>query len=145
MLIQQGPKFDKTNFQLLGVTCLLIASKYNEIYTMEARKYVGICDGIYTLEQLMEMESFILASIGFNLQLPTMSLFMDRLLSYCKIEKTYADVILGMADILLFDFYSFNGLLKSDLCTAIVYLVSKVYKLEEVKNNVSCLKNRINS
>ena len=93
----------------------------------------------------MEMESFILASIGFNLQLPTMSLFMDRLLSYCKIEKTYADVILGMADILLFDFYSFNGLLKSDLCTAIVYLVSKVYKLEEVKNNVSCLKNRINS
>lgn len=34
MLIQQGPKFDKTNFQLLGVTCLLIASKYNEIYTM---------------------------------------------------------------------------------------------------------------
>ena len=34
MLIRKGGFFEKNNFQLLGITCLFIASKYNEIYSM---------------------------------------------------------------------------------------------------------------
>jgi hypothetical protein len=36
MLIHKGAMFNKTNFQLLGVTCLFISCKYNEIYTVES-------------------------------------------------------------------------------------------------------------
>ena len=52
MLIHKGELFNKSNFQLLGVSCLFISCKYNEIYTLDANKYIELCDGIYTLKQL---------------------------------------------------------------------------------------------
>jgi cyclin B len=42
-------KITKVNFQLLGISSLFVASKYNEIYTPEAKKYIYVCDGLYTL------------------------------------------------------------------------------------------------
>ena len=38
----------KKNYQLLGVTSMLIASKYEEIYPPELRDLVYICDKAYT-------------------------------------------------------------------------------------------------
>ena len=52
MLIFETCLIDKSNFQLLGITALFIASKYNEIHTYEAEKYVFVCDGLYTFSQL---------------------------------------------------------------------------------------------
>lgn len=40
----------RTNFQLLGVTAMLIASKYEEIYAPEIRDFVYITDKAYTKE-----------------------------------------------------------------------------------------------
>jgi hypothetical protein len=66
----------KSNFQLLGIAALFVASKYNEIYTLEAKKFVYVCDGLYTLEDLFRMESEILTLTRFNLQFPTVENFM---------------------------------------------------------------------
>lgn len=40
----------RTNYQLLGVTAMLIASKYEEIYAPEIRDFVYITDKAYTKE-----------------------------------------------------------------------------------------------
>ena len=40
MLIRQGNFFNRSNFQLLGVTSMFLSCKYHEIYTIEADKYV---------------------------------------------------------------------------------------------------------
>lgn len=53
MLLGEGDKFSKSNFQLLGVASLFISCKYNEICTMEAKKYVEACEGIFTIPQLL--------------------------------------------------------------------------------------------
>ena len=38
----------RTNLQLVGVTAMLIASKYEEIYAPEVRDFVYITDNAYT-------------------------------------------------------------------------------------------------
>jgi hypothetical protein len=78
-LVFSHKKIDKKNFQLLGIAALFVASKYNEIYTPEAKKYVFVCDGLYTMEDLFSMESYILTLTNFNLQFPTVNNFIGPL------------------------------------------------------------------
>lgn len=83
MLIHQTHFFNKTNFQLLGVTALFVSCKYHEIYTVEAEKYIELCGGIYSVNQLFEMEGLILLELGFNLQIPTLTQFADKIAREC--------------------------------------------------------------
>lgn len=144
MLIRRGEFFEKTNFQLLGITSLFIACKYNEIYSMEARKYVEICEGIYTVAQLSEMEGFILSELNFDLQIPTIHQFAGRMIAVCGFQKQHAFIVKSLADMIIFDFITFNTFRKNELLTAIIYFVAKVYKLEEVKSKLSAFKTRVN-
>jgi cyclin B len=43
----------RSNLQLVGVTAMLIASKYEEIYAPEIRDFVYISDKAYTKEQIL--------------------------------------------------------------------------------------------
>ena len=43
----------RLNYQLLGITSMLIASKYEEIYAPEIRDFVYITDKAYTREQIL--------------------------------------------------------------------------------------------
>lgn len=42
--------------QLVGVTGLMLASKYEEIYPPEVRDYVYICDNAYNRQEILDME-----------------------------------------------------------------------------------------
>jgi len=44
---------NRANYQLVGVTAMLIASKYEEIYAPEIRDFVYITDKAYTKEQIL--------------------------------------------------------------------------------------------
>lgn len=56
----------KSWFQLLGISSLFIASKYEEIYPPHLTKFVGIALG-KTKHELLEMESRIILLLDFNL------------------------------------------------------------------------------
>ena len=114
----------KRNFQLLGVTALFVASKYNEIHTFEAEKYVYLCDGLYALPELFEMESLILTTTNFNMQFPTLYQFSGlRLENYGGVlDKTVNQLI----KLSMFDFNLFNSFKKQHLTAVIVYFASKV-------------------
>ena len=45
---------------MVGVTSMLIASKYEEIYAPEVRDFVYITDKAYTKEEILKMEYSIL-------------------------------------------------------------------------------------
>ena len=54
-------------FQLLGVSAMFVASKYEEIYPPMLKDFVQVCDYAYSKEQILIMESQILQVIDFEL------------------------------------------------------------------------------
>lgn len=53
----------RSKLQLVGVSSLFIACKYEEIYAPELKDFVYVCDHAYAKEEILEMESKILQSI----------------------------------------------------------------------------------
>lgn len=64
--------------QLVGVTALNIAAKYEEIYPPELKDFVVITDRAYTREDLLEMEFRILSTLEFELTFATSWRFLER-------------------------------------------------------------------
>lgn len=61
----------KHEYQLVGITCLWIASKYEEIYPPRMRNYVEVTDSSYSINELKAMEGRILLSLNFALNYTT--------------------------------------------------------------------------
>lgn len=47
----------RRHLQLVGITCLMIVGKYEEIYPPILKDYVAVCDNAYTRDQILEMEA----------------------------------------------------------------------------------------
>jgi cyclin B len=70
----------RQKLQLVGVTAMLLASKYEEIYAPEVRDFVYITDKAYTKEQILQMEAMILNTLEFRITVPTAYVFTNRFL-----------------------------------------------------------------
>jgi len=77
----------KQQLQLVGVTAMLIASKYQEIYPPEVRDFVHITDKAYTKEEVLEMEGNMLRTLQFNLTVPTSLTFLERFTRLANLDK----------------------------------------------------------
>ena len=124
MIVHSGSGVNKHNLQLLGVASLFVASKYHEIHTWEAYKYIFVCDGLYSLEQLFEMEGLILTATGFNLQFPTIHQFAGPAL--VGVRDRLTPTVHVLANLSLFDFTLFNRFQKRHLASVILYLALKL-------------------
>ena len=51
----------------VGITAMLIASKYEDVWAPEVRDFVYISDHAYTSEQILEMEKIMLNTLRFQL------------------------------------------------------------------------------
>lgn len=58
---------DKQSLQLLGITCLYVASKFEDIHPPKVNDLCSLCDNIYTSEQVVKLEGRILSVLKFNL------------------------------------------------------------------------------
>ena len=74
----------RTKLQLVGVTAMLIACKYEEIYAPEVRDFVYITDKAYSREEILAMEASMLATLDFNICAPSSFRFLER---YSKIAQ----------------------------------------------------------
>eukprot|EP00914_Ancora_sagittata_P021588 GHVO01042784.1.p1 GENE.GHVO01042784.1~~GHVO01042784.1.p1 ORF type:complete len:411 (+),score=61.90 GHVO01042784.1:137-1369(+) len=68
----------KTKLQLVGVTAMLIASKYEEMYAPEVNDFVYITDEAYTRNEIIRMEIVILKQLNFELGRPLPLHFLRR-------------------------------------------------------------------
>ncbi|CAD8063912.1 unnamed protein product [Paramecium sonneborni] len=58
----------KNRFQLFGIACLFIASKYQEVYGVpKSGQLSKLCDEVYSKEDILKAEGQILQNLNFNL------------------------------------------------------------------------------
>ena len=76
----------RTKLQLVAVSAMLIASKYEEIYAPEVRDFVFITDNAYTREEILTMEMSILTTLQFNITSPSAFRFLERFRQVAKLD-----------------------------------------------------------
>ncbi|KAL8494524.1 hypothetical protein ACS0TY_025365 [Phlomoides rotata] len=69
---------DRKKLQLLGVSAMLIASKYEEISPPHVEDFCYITDNTYTREDVVKMEADVLKSLNFEMGNPTVKTFLRR-------------------------------------------------------------------
>ncbi|KAL4312811.1 hypothetical protein GQ457_01G033480 [Hibiscus cannabinus] len=69
---------NRQRLQLLGVSSMLIASKYEEIYPPNVEEFCYITENTYKKEEVVEMEADILKAFKFELGNPTVQTFLRR-------------------------------------------------------------------
>ena len=73
--------------QLLGVTSLFIACKYEEIYSPTSKDLIFMTDNAYKKEEMIQMESDILNIIHFDLTYPTSFRFLEIYKHYLDLDE----------------------------------------------------------
>ena len=73
---------------MLGVTALLIATKYEEIYPPELKDLIAISENKFKKEEILTMEQQVLAALDFNFMVPSSLRFLER---FRKLSTTAGD------------------------------------------------------
>ncbi|GKT36365.1 Cyclin like protein [Aduncisulcus paluster] len=71
-------KIAKSQLQLVGIACLLIASKFEESYTPCVKTFLYMSGQTYRRRELLEMEKVVLNTLKFQLSNPTSITFLRR-------------------------------------------------------------------
>jgi len=77
----------RQKLQLVGVTAMLISSKYEEIYPPEVRDFEYITDKAYTKEEILSMEAIMLNVLKFDLTIASSLNFLTRFLKAADADK----------------------------------------------------------
>ena len=67
----------RTKLQLVGVTAMFIASKYEEIFPPEAKDFVYITDNACNKKELLNMEIDMLTTLNFDITFPSQYRFLE--------------------------------------------------------------------
>ena len=81
-------KIQRPKLQLVGVSALLCASKYEEIYPPDLRELVYIADKAYNKREILTMESDILETLHYDLTVPTVHTFLCRHLKAAHADRS---------------------------------------------------------
>ncbi|KAK3006588.1 hypothetical protein RJ639_016118 [Escallonia herrerae] len=73
-----GNTMDRQRLQLLGVACMMIAAKYEEICAPQVEEFCYITDNTYFKEEVLQMESAVLNFLKFEMTAPTAKCFLRR-------------------------------------------------------------------
>ncbi len=114
----------RPKLQLVGVTALLIASKYEEIYPPDLRDLVYICDHAYSKEKILEMETNMLRALDYRITVPSAHAFLVRFLKAAHADRRIVQLSCYILDGTL-QSYNLLHFLPSQLAAAAVLIARK--------------------
>lgn len=117
----------KDEYQLVGITCLWIASKYEEIYPPRTRNYIEVTADSYSLNDLKRTEGKIIEALDFNLNRSTSLQILEA------ISESIDEKSVSLCKYLL-EYSIFTGLSKdytpSTLVTSALSLCESIFKIK---------------
>jgi G2/mitotic-specific cyclin-B, other len=118
----------RQKLQLVGITALLIACKYEEIYAPEMKDLVYITDKAYEKQEILEMEMIMLQTLEFNITMPSSWRFLQyfgKLLGYEKGVEFYLSQYLMELSLLDLSMLKYSP---SHMACGALYLTMKITK-----------------
>lgn len=127
--------FKRENLQLLGLACMLIASKYEEIYPPSVQKLIFHSEEPISLDDLLDMEGDILQKLDFKLAMPSSNWFFNRFAEVCELTQSMKNLGSCLVELLLFE-YDALQFKRSQIAAAAVLLCLRVFKVTEAEQRV---------
>ncbi|XP_068659775.1 G2/mitotic-specific cyclin-2-like isoform X1 [Aristolochia californica] len=90
--------------QLVGITGMLIACKYEEIFPPQLSDFIAISAGAYAREDVLKMEKSMLNTLQFNMSTPTPFVFMRRFLKVAESDNKLEMVSFYLLELCLVDY-----------------------------------------
>jgi len=94
----------RSKLQLVGITAMFIASKFEEIYPPEVKDFVYISDKAYTGDEIIKMERAILNALKFEIVFPTVHSFGKRFAKAAHLEERTENIAFYLIDATLQDY-----------------------------------------
>ncbi|XP_020202446.1 putative cyclin-B3-1 [Cajanus cajan] len=111
----------KTVMQLVGLTALLLASKYEDFWHPRVKDLISISAESYTRDQMLGMEKLMLRKLKFRLNTPTPYVFMVRFLKAAQSDKKLEHMAFFLIDLCLVE-YEALAFKPSLLCASALYV-----------------------
>ncbi|CAN6453784.1 unnamed protein product [Victoria cruziana] len=111
----------KKDMQLVGLTTLLIASKYEDFWHPKVDDLINVSADSYAREEMLSMERFILNKLRFRLNVPTPYVFMKRFLKAAQADPELEHFSFYLVELcqIAYEALEFKASL---LCASAIYL-----------------------
>lgn len=129
----------RQRLQLVGITAMLMAAKYEEIFPPEVRDFVHISDNAYPREEILKMERLMLTTLDFNLSTPTPLHFLRRFSKAARSDSRTHTLSKYLTELTLVE-YKMLDFLPSQIAAAAVYIARRMTCREPywVRNLLLC-------
>uniref|UniRef100_K3X7N8 Uncharacterized protein n=1 Tax=Globisporangium ultimum (strain ATCC 200006 / CBS 805.95 / DAOM BR144) TaxID=431595 RepID=K3X7N8_GLOUD len=121
----------RENFQLVALTALLIASKFEEIHPVDIEDLVYICERSYTAKQIVQFEKEMLQAFKFHLVVPTCSGFLEYYNDKLESELEVAQLANFFSEQTLLDFHLCAKYVPSVIAASSVLLAQIYYEKQK--------------
>lgn len=108
----------RSKLQLVGVTALLLASKYEDIYPPDIEDLVYITDNTYCSEQILKMEHLMLKTLKFNMGGVTPYSYFQRFMMLANANDNIRRITLYLMELTLQDGENFLQYLPSTVAAS---------------------------
>ena len=115
----------KESLQLIGVTSMFLACKYEEIHPPDITDFVVITQNSYQKKEIIQTERAMLKALEYNLTVPTAYTFYQRYSRICKLEEVTYCIGLYLIEVSL-EIYEFLKYKPSMIAASAVYLSKKI-------------------
>jgi len=115
----------RNKLQLVGVTAMMLASKYEEIYPPLVGDFAYVTDKAVSREEIIEMEFHFISALDFNLQTTSSFCFLQRLLQLSESDERLSALAQYLIELPLIE-YRMLKYLPSNLAASALFLANKI-------------------